>query len=102
MLVLAPEDVDTSAYVVAAPTVALGELGSVSPPQYNPFDSPVNFLVSTWESTETGHYGDPSMATAERGQLVLDIWATNLATVLRAIKEGQVQITTRTGTMPPH
>lgn len=102
MLVLAPEDVDTSAYVVAAPTVALGELGSVSPPQYYPFDSPVSFLVSTWESTETGHYGDPSMATAERGQLVLDTWATNLATVLRAIKEGQVQITTRTGTMPLH
>jgi creatinine amidohydrolase len=102
MLVLAPEDVDTAAYVVSPPTVELGELGSVSPPQYNPFDTPVNYLVSSWESTETGHYGDPSMATAERGQLVLDTWATNLAAVLRSIKEGKVKITTRMGEMPPH
>ncbi len=102
MLVLAPEDVDASAYVVSPPTVELGAFGSVSPPQYNPFDTPVSFLVSTWESTETGHYGDPSMATAERGQLVLDTWAMNLAAILRSIKSGEIRITTRTGVMPPH
>ena len=102
MLVLSPEDVDTSAYVVAPPTVELGEFGSVSPPQYNPFDTPVSYLVSTWESTETGHYGDPAMATAERGHLVLDTWAANLAAVLGAIKAGHVKITTRLGEMPPH
>jgi creatinine amidohydrolase len=102
MLALSPEDVDTAAYVVAAPTVELGELGSVSPAQYNPFDTPVSYLVSTWESTDTGHYGDPSMATAERGQLVLDTWVANLASVLRAVKGGEVRITTRTGQMPPH
>ena len=102
MLALAPHDVDTTAYVVAVPTVELGELGSVSPPQYTPFDTPVSYLVSTWESTETGHYGDPSMATAERGHLVLDTWAENLASVLQAIKDGEVKITTRTGEMPSH
>jgi creatinine amidohydrolase/Fe(II)-dependent formamide hydrolase-like protein len=102
MLVLSPEDVDTDAYSLAPPTVELGELGSVSPPQYNPFDTPVSYLVSTWESTEMGHYGDPSMATAERGRLVLDTWAANLASVLRAVKNGEVRITTRTGEMPPH
>lgn len=102
MLVLTPQDVDSDAFVVAAPTVELGALGSVAPPQYNPFDTPVSYLVSTWESTETGHYGDPAMATAERGQLVLDTWAENLAAVLRAIKSGEVRITTRTEAMPPH
>jgi hypothetical protein len=28
--------------------------------------------------------------------------ATNLASVLRAIKEGQIKVTTRTGEMPAH
>ncbi|MFN8593819.1 MAG: creatininase family protein [Thermomicrobiales bacterium] len=102
MLALAPEDVDASAYVLAPPTVALGAFGSVSPAQYNPFDTPVSFLISTWESTETGHYGDPSMATAERGQLVLDTWATNLAAILRSVKSGEIRITTRSGNMPAH
>lgn len=102
MLALQPDDVDTEAYVFSAPTVELGELGAVAPPQYTPFGSPVGFLVSTWESTEYGHYGDPSMATAERGQLVLDTWAANIAKVLRDIKSGAIKITTRSGQMPPH
>ena len=34
--------------------------------------------------------------------LVLDTWAENLASVLQAIKEGEVKITTRIGEMPSH
>ena len=96
MLAISPEDVDREAFVFSAPTVELGEMGSVAPAQYTPMESPVNFLVTTWESTEHGHYGDPSMATAERGQLVLDTWAANLTKLLRDVKSGEIKITTRT------
>jgi creatinine amidohydrolase len=102
MLVLRPDDVDREAFVFSAPTVQLGELGSVTPAQYNPMDSAANFLVTAWESTEYGHYGDPSMATVERGHMVLDAWATNLAELLRGVKSGEIKITTRHAAMPPH
>lgn len=104
MLVLAPEDVDQDAYELAVPTVELGEYGAVTPSQYFPMPSisPANFMVTTWESTEQGHYGDPSMATVERGHLVLDTWAETLAKILRGVKSGEIQITTRFGQVPPH
>lgn len=102
MLALQPEDVDREAFVFSAPTVQLGDLGSVTPAQYHPMDSPVNFLVTAWESSEYGHYGDPSMATAERGHTVLDAWADGLAGLLRGIKSGEIRVTTRSEAMPPH
>jgi hypothetical protein len=74
----------------------------LGPPQYDPFDAPITLMISTWESTLTGHYGDPSMATAERGRHVLDLWAQNLAGFLTRLKSGEVRITTRTEEMPAH
>ncbi len=102
MLALQLEDVGMEAYVVSPPTSELGELGSVAPAQYMPMDSPARFMVSAWESTEYGHYGDPSKATAQRGQPVLDGWTANLTKLLRDLKSGKIKITTRSGQMPSH
>jgi creatinine amidohydrolase len=102
MLALTPEDVDTAEYSVAEPTVQLGEMATLAPPQYNPFDAPITVMISAWESTVTGHYGDPSMATIERGQLILDTWARNLAAFLSRLKAGEVKQSLREGRMPPH
>jgi creatinine amidohydrolase len=102
MLALSPGDVDTEAYVPASPTSELGPAGSVAPMQYTPMDSAVRFPVSAWESSATGHYGDPSMASRERGQLVLDKWTEKLAELFSAVKDGTIKITTRTGEMPRH
>lgn len=102
MLALTPDDVDRAEFVVSKPTVELGEMAALGPPQYNPFDAPITLMISTWELTVTGHYGDPSMATADRGRLVLDLWAKNLTTFLARFKSGEVKITTRTEEMPAH
>jgi len=102
MLALTPDDVDRAEYVVSEPTVALGERAALAPPQYNPFDEPITFLISTWESTVTGHYGDPSKATAERGHMVLDLWAQNLTSFLKRLKSGEIKTTTRKEEMPAH
>ena len=102
MLALTPDSVDVAEYSVSEPTVALGELATLAPPQYNPFDAPITLMISAWESTTTGHYGDPSMATAERGRLILDLWAKNLAGFLSRLKAGDVRISLRDEEMPAH
>ncbi len=102
MLALTPDDVDREEFAVSKPTVELGEMAALAPPQYDPFDAPITLMISSWESTLTGHYGDPSMATAERGRHVLDLWAENLASFLTRLKSGAVKITTRTEEMPAH
>lgn len=104
MLVLAPEDVDKDAFVLSSPTTEIGEFGAVTPSQYfpSPRDRPVRFMVSAWESTIHGHYGDPSMATVTRGQMVLDARVEGFVKLLRDIKAGEIKITTRSEEMPPH
>lgn len=102
MLAIQPEDVDKEAYVVSHPTVELGPFGSVAPSEYAPHDTAAAFMVSAWESTRFGHYGDPSRATAEYGRSVLEARATNLTKILQGIKSGQTRITTRTEPMPRH
>lgn len=102
MLALTPEDVDSAEFVVSEPTVDLGEMAGLAPPQYDPFDAPITLMISSWESTLTGHYGNPSMATVERGRRVLDLWAENLTRFLIRLKAGEVKITTRTEEMPAH
>jgi hypothetical protein len=42
------------------------------------------------------------MATADRGQLILDTWARNLAAFLSRLKAGEVKQSLREGRMPPH
>ena len=64
--------------------------------------SPITVMITAWESTVTGHYGDPSMARTERGQLILDTWAKNLAAFLSRLKAGEVKQSLREGRMPPH
>lgn len=102
MLALTPEDVDTAEYSVSKPTVDLGEMAALAPPQYTPFDAPITLMITAWESTVTGHYGDPSMATVERGRLILDTWAENLTRFLRRLKAGEVKTSLREEKMPAH
>src|SRR5207249_1283436 len=102
MLALVPQDVDQAEFVTAAPTVNLGDLAALAPPQYEPLDAPITIMVSAWESSLTGHYGDPSMATAQRGKLILDLWAQNLSSFLARVKSGEVKISLRDEAMPPH
>ena len=102
MLALTPDDVDTAEYSISEPTVDLGEMATLAPPQYDPFDAPITVMITAWESTVTGHYGDPSMATVERGRLVLDTWAVNLTRFLARLKAGEVRISLRQEEMPPH
>lgn len=102
MLAIQPEDVDKEAYVVSTPTVDLGPFGSVAPAEFMPHDTAAAFMVSAWESTRFGHYGDPSPATAEYGRSVLEARATSLAKILEGIKSGQTRVTTRSESMPRH
>jgi creatinine amidohydrolase len=102
MLALAKDDVDTDAYSLGSPTVELGEFGGIAPAQYAPFDGPITFMVSTWESSYDGHYGDPSAATAAAGGALVDAWVDRLGALLTALKRGDLKMTTRTEPVPSH
>lgn len=62
MLALRPEDVDRSQFASARPTVEIGPLGSVWPPQYPPHITPVHIVATAPESTPLGHFGEPGRA----------------------------------------
>ncbi len=91
MLYLRPEDVRKDKYCDSKPEVELTEFGCVWPPQFDPYKSPIQVILSVEECVPHGHFGDPTPVTAELGDAVMGAQAKNLAKLFKALKEGHVK-----------
>jgi creatinine amidohydrolase len=90
ILHLRPEDVRKDRYCDSKPEVKLTEFGCVWPPQFDPYKSPIQVILSVEECVPYGHFGDPTPVTAELGDAVMEAQAKNLAKFFTALKNGQV------------
>jgi len=91
MLALCPDDVDEAAFTDSAPELHLTEWGSVFPSPSGLYSKgPAVFPLSMGEMVEQGHHGDPSFASAERGDQLLSVKVKALVSFLHELKEGNV------------
>ena len=91
MLYLSPDDVDRSKFRRAKPKVKLSKFGAIWPPQIPGRSSPVQIILDAQETFELGHSGDPSLATRERGERIVEAWTKTLADFLRVLKGDEIR-----------
>lgn len=91
MLALWPDDVDRSRFVDSAPEIDLTPLGSVFPsPSGKYSNGPIVFPLSMGEMVESGHHGDPTKGSAERGEALIRVKVEALTEFLLALKQGRI------------
>ncbi len=92
MMVLCPEDVDTSKFVDSAPEVDLTPRGSIFPSPSGLYSQgPIVFPLRMGEMVRAGHHGDPARGSRERGEDLLRVKADALAEFLEHLKAGDIQ-----------
>ncbi len=91
MLRLCPDDVARDQFAESRPEINLTRWGSVFPGPSGLYSKgPVVIPLSMSEMVERGYHGDPSGASAERGEALLQVKAEALAEFLDALKSGQL------------
>jgi creatinine amidohydrolase len=91
MMALCSDDVDQAAFIDSAPEIDLTEWGSVFPSPSGLYSKgPAVFPLSMGEMVEHGHHGDPSFASAERGEQLLSVKVKVLVSFLQELKAGNV------------
>lgn len=91
MLALWPDDVDRSRFVDSAPEIDLTPLGSVFPsPSGKYSNGPIVFPLSMGEMVESGHHGDPTKGSAERGEALIRVKVEALTEFLLELKQGRI------------
>ncbi len=92
MLYLAPTDVDESRFAVSKPEIELTRFGSVFPEPSSLYSKgPARFPLMMDEMASLGHHGDPSFASRERGEALIEVKANALVELLAALKAGQLR-----------
>jgi creatinine amidohydrolase len=92
MMVLTPEDVDTSQFLDSAPELELTQRGAVFPAPSGKYSGgPIVFPLSMGEMVEHGHHGDPNWASKERGQDLLDAKINAFVQFLQVLKAGGIK-----------
>lgn len=92
MLYLVPDCVDKEAMVDCKPEADLSRFGSVFPAPSSLYSKgPIIFPMMMGELAKEGHHGDPRLATAERGEALIDVKAKALAEFLLQYKSGEIR-----------
>jgi len=91
MLYLAPESVDMPAMQNCAPEADLSIYGSAFPvPSSLYAKGPAIFPMWMGELARDGHHGDPRLATAERGEALINVKAAALIEFITLLKDGAI------------